>query len=590
MDWILRAWKLLPLIAAGLLALPAAANAAPQPIGGLTELPGTAACASADGSSEAGPNTCQVARGIGMPESVTISPDGRFVYVGSYASTNAPGLIAFSRNTSTGALTQLPGAAGCYTPDGASQATPGCTKVVGLGNGDGLDLAITSDGRFAYSANENQSGGTPPGAIVLFARDPATGVLTQLPGTTGCISSNGSSQAGAGTCQTLATLAGAPFSATLSSDDRFLYVNDAGSTFRVHVLARNTSTGALSEVQCLAEGSSPPAGCTSARDVGDSQTLVLSPDGTHAYDGDDGHGRAISILDRDPATGLLTEKPGVAGCISDTGADDTGASTCSIGRALGYGRAISPDGHTLYVSSDESTSAGGVAILHVYDDGTVSQLPGTAGCVSNNGEDQNGHATCAPGRGLDGSYGLTISPDGRTLYVAGDANTGGLAVLSVDPSTGQATQLPGLAACFTADGASNGVAGQCTKAPAVANDWIPAVSPDGSSVYLAAYGEQAVTSFARETGPVCSAASATTAYQTPVTVSLSCTDSDGDPLTTALVTGPAHGALGAIGSTVTYTPANGYSGTDSFTFDASDTVNASTPVTATITVGAPPAP
>ncbi|MBV9604488.1 MAG: hypothetical protein JO027_05255, partial [Solirubrobacterales bacterium] len=48
--------------------------------------------------------------------------------------------------------------------------------------------------------------------------------------------------------------------------------------------------------------------------------------------------------------------------------------------------------------------------------------------------------------------------------------------------------------------------------------------------------------------------------------------------------------LGAIGSTVTYTPANGYSGTDSFTFDASDTVNASTPVTATITVGAPPAP
>ena len=287
------------------------------------------------------------------------------------------------------------------------------------------------------------------------------------------------------------------------------------------MLARDTSTGALSEIQCLAEGSSPPAGCTTARDVGGSQTVVLSPDGLHAYSGDDTQ-RGISVFDRDPTTGLLTQKGGAAGCISDTGDDDAG------------------------------------------------------------------NPTCTAGRGLTFTYGLTVSPDGQGLYVAEDSSTEGIAVFSLDPATGAATQLPGLAGCIDADGASNGTSGLCTKAPAVANDWIPAVSPDGSSVYLASYGDQAVTTFARETGPTCSAISASTAYQTPVTITLSCVDPDGDPLSTSIVGGPAHGTLGTAGPTVTYTPAQGYSGTDSFTFDASDGTNTSAAATATITVAAPP--
>ena len=189
------------------------------PVGGLTELPGTLGCISYNGSSEAGANSCQAGRGLAHAESVTLSPDGRFAYVGSYSGSTPPSLTAFFRNPTTGVLTQLPGAGGCYTPDGSSQAGPNtCTKVLGLGNGDGRDLAITSDGRFAYMVNQHAENSTPSPAIVLFARDPATGVLTQLPGTAGCISSDGSSQAGADTCQTLATLS-EPFSITISSDD-----------------------------------------------------------------------------------------------------------------------------------------------------------------------------------------------------------------------------------------------------------------------------------------------------------------------------------------------------------------------------------
>ena len=54
---------------------------------------------------------------------------------------------------------------------------------------------------------------------------------------------------------------------------------------------------------------------------------------------------------------------------------------------------------------------------------------------------------------------------------------------------------------------------------------------------------------------------------------------------------PGHGALGQpANGNVTYTPAAGFTGADSFTFDATDGTNTSAQATVTITVGAPPAP
>jgi autotransporter-associated beta strand protein/VCBS repeat-containing protein len=63
------------------------------------------------------------------------------------------------------------------------------------------------------------------------------------------------------------------------------------------------------------------------------------------------------------------------------------------------------------------------------------------------------------------------------------------------------------------------------------------------------------------------------------------TDADGDPLTAVLVTAPAHGTLVlAADGSYTYTAAPGFSGSDSFTYAASDGSMLSNPVTITIMV------
>lgn len=91
--------------------------------------------------------------------------------------------------------------------------------------------------------------------------------------------------------------------------------------------------------------------------------------------------------------------------------------------------------------------------------------------------------------------------------------------------------------------------------------------------------------------PVAADESYTTAYQTALSVSApgvlgNDTDADGDTLGAELAAGPAHAqsfTLNADGS-FAYTPATGYSGTDSFTYTAHDGKASSAPATVSVTV------
>jgi hypothetical protein len=103
-------------------------------------------------------------------------------------------------------------------------------------------------------------------------------------------------------------------------------------------------------------------------------------------------------------------------------------------------------------------------------------------------------------------------------------------------------------------------------------------------------GAEASTTVVPATPPVATDTSYLTSKNTPLTVSspgllADCSDTDGDTLTTALVTGPTHGtvSVNANGS-FTYTPTTGYTGTDSFTYTANDGTVASNVATVSLSV------
>jgi hypothetical protein len=93
--------------------------------------------------------------------------------------------------------------------------------------------------------------------------------------------------------------------------------------------------------------------------------------------------------------------------------------------------------------------------------------------------------------------------------------------------------------------------------------------------------------------PVANDDSYTTSFNTPITVAapglqLNDRDVDGDPLTAVLATSPAHGSLSFNpDGSFTWTPAVGYSGSDSFQYQTSDGTTLSAAATVTITVTPP---
>jgi hypothetical protein len=78
----------------------------------------------------------------------------------------------------------------------------------------------------------------------------------------------------------------------------------------------------------------------------------------------------------------------------------------------------------------------------------------------------------------------------------------------------------------------------------------------------------------------------TTSEDTPVEIILMASNLGGDALTFSIVDAPAHGRLSGAPPNLTYTPDEGYTGSDSFTFSVDDGTNDSNTATVTITVEA----
>ena len=74
-----------------------------------------------------------------------------------------------------------------------------------------------------------------------------------------------------------------------------------------------------------------------------------------------------------------------------------------------------------------------------------------------------------------------------------------------------------------------------------------------------------------------------------LSITLSASDPDGDPLSFQVTGAPSNGTLSGSAPNLTYTPNPGFSGPDSLTFTVGDGTFTSAPTTATFTVPAPPA-
>lgn len=237
---------------------------------------------------DTGPSACDTkggtVDGLDFAGGVTVSPDGKNVYVASALADDE--VSTFSRNQTTGKLSFV-GIVG-----------DGIGGVDGLAGAHGI--TTSPDGAHVYVASEDDH------AVAAFSRDQSTGELSFVE----CLGDTGLS-----TCDTeggtVDGLDGAT-GVTASPDGRQVYVSGSNDD-SVSVFSRNASSGGLSFVGFEDDGVGGVDG------LGGAAGIEVSPDGKHLYvasPGDD----ALAAFSRNPTTGALS----FIGCLGDAG----GSSTC----------------------------------------------------------------------------------------------------------------------------------------------------------------------------------------------------------------------------------------------------------------------
>lgn len=404
--------------------------------------------------------------GLGGAYAVTVSPDGNTVYV---AGAEDDALAIFKRNVITGALEFL------------EMQSDGMNNVDGLSNP--LSVVVSPDGKHVYTASFDDD------AIATFERDPITGALSFIesqfdgssPGVSGLIG---------------------PYSVSISPDGKNLYATGAddnalvvfsrdettgkltgvevlhddengadGLEFATYVMvgpngdfvytigadedaigvySRNTTTGELSFVEVLRNGSSGVSGMNYPL------TLGISPDGEHlfvpAFFGD-----ALIIFDRNNTNGTLDflDKK-VSG---DEGVD---------GIAGAYALDHSEDGKHIYVAGNNDNAL--TVLSRDIETGEMTYVEKKVDGVDGV-------------NGLNKVYDVAVSPDGKNVYAVGHVDDA-LAVFSRDETTGELSFIEMQRDNFNG---VNGLDG--------ANSLV--ISPNGNFVFATGFWEGAIAVFKR---------------------------------------------------------------------------------------------
>lgn len=411
-------------------------------------------------------------------------------------------------------ITQLPGASGCFEAAGVDR---GCTE----GRRLAAPNAVTTspDGRNVYVV----AGADGDGALLTYARDTATGALTEQD----CIADSA-----ADGCTRSDAIAGAN-DVAVAPDGLTVYVLGAlpGS---IGVFRRDPATGALAEEQCLATGgggtcayvkfeslwkfaltadgralilagnsvTTVPIGADGLlgtpvrqklRGTGAPTAVAVSPDGASVYiaNGIESNGRLVA-LDRDPATGTLKTRAcagdgvGVMACRDAHGQDEPTAI------------AVAPDGKGIYMAAahfassdpDNPFSFSGVqrsSALAIFTPARLAQR----GCILFTGrKDEGVGCTAAPkarGTGFFGARSIAIAPDGRTV-VAGFDKSSAVVLLRRNPATQALTSVAGTGGCVRDANRRRRAPKGCTAGHGIYAPSDIAISPNGRNAYATTDG------------------------------------------------------------------------------------------------------
>ncbi|MCA9971042.1 MAG: beta-propeller fold lactonase family protein, partial [Anaerolineales bacterium] len=297
-----------------------------------------------------------------QPVFITLSPDGRNVYV---AASGSDAVVAFSRDVASGELTYL-----SAVVEGNGY---GCFPLPCSGFVDGLDgaygVVVSPDGRYVYVTGINDD------ALVVLRRNTSTGELRSF-------------LTGANFVQTFASVhLDGVRGVAISPDGLHLYTASY-LVDKLTVFSRSPNTGQVTFVETRRDGDLINVNPPRFLDGLDGATHVaLSPDGAYLYVTGQSD-NAIAVFRRNALTGGTTF---LRSYDDDTGSGD------GLGGA--FGLALSPDGRTLYATgfSDDSVA--------------VFERDKTSGLLT--------HRQTALQPELDGAVAVAAAADGNAIYVAG---------------------------------------------------------------------------------------------------------------------------------------------------------------------------
>jgi 6-phosphogluconolactonase (cycloisomerase 2 family) len=358
--------------------------------------------------------------------------------------------------SATGSITQFPGKAGCVNKGGSTS----CARGRAVGN-LGV-VTVSPDGRTVYAAG----GPGSLGALGVFARNPATGAVAQLPGRAGCVLRAKTTGCTRGPGMET------PVALTVSPDGTLLIT--AANNGRSVGLYRRAASGALTPAGSVTDIATPSGlafrddgklllvasgkGLLAFRLTGTTLTrasgpipcdeftactsVSFSPDGLFAYAvaGGGAHG-SITTYTVSPG-GLLETLP------------PTAAHALKEPREV----AVSADGQNVYVAASVSS---GVA---VFTRDPTTGMMAESGCVTVTGS----QGDCGKTTGLAGAWSLAISADGKNVYVA--------------------SSVSNRIAVFDRAGDGSLRRTQALAPRGVKSITGIAVSPDGHNVYAAGHG------------------------------------------------------------------------------------------------------